>query len=204
MSQIPPALIAISGPIGSGKTTLAALLSQRLGWPRAAYGDVVRDEAARLGLSHDRECLQQVGAQLIAAGWEPFTRQVLAREDWTSGKPVIIDGVRHQEAVTTLRVLTTPLPVVVVYLDIPASYGIARARQRDGLDAPAPSRDELHPVEQDLPLVRDQATLILPAATTSPYALADRVIACLGALQARPSEHHYDCGRGHVRRAARP
>jgi pantothenate kinase-related protein Tda10 len=31
-----PAVLAISGPIGSGKTTITTLLSQRIGWPHPA------------------------------------------------------------------------------------------------------------------------------------------------------------------------
>lgn len=191
MTAIPPALIAISGPIGSGKTTLTALLSQRLGWPRSAYGDVVRDIATSRGLTPDRRTLQRVGADLIAAGWEPFTRRVLARAGWRPGGPVVIDGVRHPGAVTMLRALTAPLPAVVVYLDIPVSDGVARARHRDGVKAPMPGDDEPHPVEQDLPLVRDLASLALPVAGTSPQVLAERVISYLTSLPAPSREHRH-------------
>lgn len=46
MTGIAPAAIAIAGSIGTGKTTLAALLSGQLGWPRTVYGDVLRSAAA--------------------------------------------------------------------------------------------------------------------------------------------------------------
>jgi adenylate kinase family enzyme len=176
-----PALLAISGPIGSGKTTMTALLSQRLGWLRAAYGDLVRSVATSRGLAHDRPHLQHIGAELIATGWEPFTRNVLAQAGWQPGDAVIVDGVRHAGAVTALRQIATPLPTIVVYLDIPAHTGIARARQRDHCPTGPSSRDGLHPVEQDLPAVRVLADILLPAAGTAPAELAGHVMEYLNA-----------------------
>ncbi len=44
-------LITISGTPGSGKTTVARLLSQRLGLPHIYAGDLYRREAERRGLS---------------------------------------------------------------------------------------------------------------------------------------------------------
>ena len=42
MTSMNPAVLAIAGPIGSGKTTTATLLAQRLGWPQDGYGDTIR------------------------------------------------------------------------------------------------------------------------------------------------------------------
>jgi len=190
MTRIQPALLAISGPIGSGKTTMAALLSQRLGWPRAAYGDLVRAVANSRGLAHDRPHLQQIGAELIANGWAPFTRQVLDQAEWKPGDAVIVDGVRHAAAVTASRQITAPLPAIVIYLDILASTGIARARRRDRRLADPTRHDDLHPVERDLPAVRVLADLVLPVAGTAPGALAGRVIEYLNArARGQPGGH---------------
>jgi hypothetical protein len=90
-----------------------------------------------------------------------------------------------------LRAIAAPLPVVVVYLDIPVNDGIARARRRDGPGALMPGDDEIHPVEQDLPLVRDLASLVLPATADAPQALADRVISYLASLPASSREHRH-------------
>jgi hypothetical protein len=94
---------------------------------------------------------------------------------------VIVDGVRHTGAVTALRQIAAPLPTIVVYLDIPASTGIARARQRDRCPTGPFPLDGLHPVEGDLPAVRVLADLLLPAAGTASAELAGHVIEYLNA-----------------------
>ncbi len=110
MTGIQPAVIAISGPIGSGKTTITTLLSQRIGWPRTAYGDLVRAIATRRGLTCDRRHLQHIGSQLVADGWDAFTRRVLSQAAWRPGDSLIVDGLRHPGAVTALQRITAPCP----------------------------------------------------------------------------------------------
>jgi len=176
MSQTPPAAVAISGPIGSGKTTITRLLAEWLGWPSAAYGDIVRDVAAARGLPCDRGHLQETGAELIAGGWDQFTKLVLDRVRWAPGQPVIIDGVRHLGAIASLRRLTAPLLLLVAYLEIPPRAGLSRAHQRDeippGLAGPCVS----HPVERELPAVRAIASIVLPSTVTVPAEIAERII----------------------------
>ena len=36
MNSVAPAVVAITGPIGSGKTTTATLLARQLSWPPSA------------------------------------------------------------------------------------------------------------------------------------------------------------------------
>ena len=67
MTSMNPAVLAIAGPIGSGKTTTAALLARRLGWSRDGYGDTIRATAAARGLPASRGTLQQLGAELAGA-----------------------------------------------------------------------------------------------------------------------------------------
>jgi cytidylate kinase len=56
-----PAIVAIVGPIGSGKTTTAALLARQLSWSQAGYGDTIRAIATERGLPASRENLRQLG-----------------------------------------------------------------------------------------------------------------------------------------------
>ncbi len=173
---VPPAVVAISGPIGAGKTTVATLLAERLSWPRAAYSDLIRSVATSRGLTHDRATLQQIGTELIATGWDTFTRQVLGQAAWTPGETLIIDGLRHCDAATSLATAVVPLPTIVIYLDVPPGIGIARARRRDQDPADSAQRAGGHPVESGLPAVRAIADLVLPASDAGPAEIASRII----------------------------
>ena len=67
MTTVNPAVVAIAGPIGSGKTTTAAFLARQLAWPQAGYGDTIRAIAAERGLPASRD-----HADLIIAA-QPLT-----------------------------------------------------------------------------------------------------------------------------------
>jgi len=185
MSHPGPAVVAISGMIGSGKTTIATLLSERLRWPYAAYGDLIRTVAASRGLTGDRADLQQIGGELIAAGWDSFTRLVLGQASWAPGQALILDGLRHAAGAGALARIVAPLPAIVIYLDVPAATGLARARDRDHLPRHRGRRDDLHPVELDLPAVRDQADLVVPASEDTPSQVATQIISHLRQLGER-------------------
>lgn len=123
----PVVALAIAGGIASGKTSVALALSERLGWPRASFGDGVRAAAAESGLdTSSREMLQAIGESLIAAGWDAFCRRTLAGSDWYPGGPVIIEGVRHVEALEHLRALLHPVPVLLLFMQ--ADHIIRRER----------------------------------------------------------------------------
>lgn len=188
MTCLPAALVAIAGPIGSGKTTTAALLSLHTGWPATSYGDAVRAIAAVNGIPGDRYQLQRIGEQLIARGWDAFTQRVLDQVAWKPGEAVIVEGLRHAQAVTALRQVTAPLPAFLFYLDLPAAEGLARASTRDGKPN---NPDGTHPVEQDLPAVRALADFIVPVHNRDPAAVTRHILAYLTEpCRHRPGERH--------------
>src|SRR5690242_7997878 len=96
-------VVALSGRIGSGKSALASRLAQCLGCERVSFGDYVRAAALAKGLEPTGENLQLVGAALVEAGWEPFCRAVLAQAPWQPGQPLVVDGVRHVDALAHLK-----------------------------------------------------------------------------------------------------
>ena len=177
MTSLPAAVIAVSGPIGAGKTTVATILATRLGWPQTGYGDLVRTAAADRGFPPSRRVLQSIGTEMIAAGWDSFTRAVLDRVAWQPGQPLILDGLRHFQATATLRKIVLPLPVEVIFLDVSPMTGLKRARDRDRpAGESSRSSDLRHPVERDLPAVRRHTALVLDANRIEPGQLADQIV----------------------------
>lgn len=176
MTSLQPAVIGISGPIGSGKTTTATLLSERTNWACASYGDAVRAVAARDGAPTGRDRLQQIGAQLIADGWEAFTRRVLDQAAWKPGDGAIVEGIRHAEAAVTLKRLTSPMRTIIVYLDLAPETGLTRASSRDGTAIAADRHRAAHPIEHGIRAVRTLADLIVPVTSRTPEMIAADII----------------------------
>jgi adenylate kinase family enzyme len=185
VTSMNPAVLAIAGPIGSGKTTTATLLAQRLGWPQDGYGDTIRAIATARDLPASRSILQQLGVELTGAGWGTFTRLVLDHARWAPGQPLILDGLRHLSAATALREAIAPLPGIIIYLDVPASTALTRARRRDQATGPG-AVDVRHATELGLPKVRDHADLIIQARELEPAQIAGQVICYLAARLGRP------------------
>jgi hypothetical protein len=76
--------------------------------------------------------LQIVGASLIDQGWESFCQQVLAEADWQPGQSLVIEGIRHVEAMHHVRRLVAPARVVFVFLSIGDGLRSDRLCQRGG------------------------------------------------------------------------
>jgi cytidylate kinase len=180
MTSMNPAVLAIAGPIGSGKTTTATLLAQRLGWPQDGYGDTIRAIATARGLPASRSTLQQLGVELANTDWDSFTRLVLDHARWAPGQPLILDGLRHLPAATALR----GLPCIIIYLDVPASIALTRALHRDQDTSPSAECAQ-HATERGLPTVRDHADLIIQTRELQPAQVAGQVICYLAARLGR-------------------
>ncbi len=148
--------VGVSGRIGSGKTTLAHGLAARLSCGYASFGDYVRNVALERGLDgSQRGVLQAVGDELIATGWLPFCRAVLDFAGYVRG-PVVVDGVRHVEAVHVLARIVYPLPfrLVAVHAN---SEARAKRLQTRRVDATVAQRAEVHANESQVGAVLDLA-----------------------------------------------
>jgi dephospho-CoA kinase len=152
--------LGISGRIGSGKTSLAVMLSEQLGCSKASFGDYVRSVAVHRGLdANDRAVLQEVGDGLIATGWRSFCTAVLSSAGYSDGS-VIVDGIRHLEAARTLRAILDPIPWYLIAVDTGQEARMTRLLA-DGIDHTHASQADAHHNEEEIEPVIRSADLIV-------------------------------------------
>lgn len=85
-------LLIVGGRPGTGKSTLASALSERLGWP-VLKSDVVRKNLAGVGLGEDSA--SEVGKGIYAEPWNRRTYEAMidqAKVLASLGEPVILDA----------------------------------------------------------------------------------------------------------------
>src|SRR5262245_26710720 len=108
-----PIAICFSGAIRSGKSTLSSGVAAQLDCPRVSFGDQVRAEAARRGLSQTRQVLQNLGQSLVQTAPIEFCKAVLSQAHWKHDTSIVIDGVRHVLILDSLRTLVAPVDCVL-------------------------------------------------------------------------------------------
>lgn len=111
-------VLAFSGKIGSGKTTLTTMLAVRLGWPRVSFGEYVRQLAIQRQLEPTRQVLQALGETLLDESIEEFCKRVIAQADWQATGNLLIDGVRHISVLDQLESLVHPHQLNHVHLTL--------------------------------------------------------------------------------------
>ena len=124
-------MLGFAGKIGSGKSTLSGEVAKALGWPRASFGDYLRTVAKSNGFEESREVLQELGASFIAKGADEFCRAVLTHYQWSSGEPLVVDGIRHAAIVEALRRLVAPLELRIVFLEVGDDKRLERLQRID-------------------------------------------------------------------------
>ncbi|AIF85380.1 cytidylate kinase [Candidatus Nitrososphaera evergladensis SR1] len=129
-----PLILAFAGRIGSGKSTLSKEISEKMKWRRISFGDYVRSVASDRNLDHSRETLQQLGEALIVElGWKPFCKAVLDFGNWDPSEPLIVDGVRHLEALNAIKDIVYPARVALIFITLPEAERLERIERRDGV-----------------------------------------------------------------------
>lgn len=133
-------VVALAGPTGSGKTTVARAVEQATGATRLGFGDLVRAEVYARGLGDTRSEWQEVGSAMLATlGPDGLVAAALERRGLTADDvPVVWDGVRHPEVAHALRRLYAPTRVVLAVLQPPEHERRERVLREAG------SIDQLH------------------------------------------------------------
>jgi dephospho-CoA kinase len=145
-------VLAFSGGIATGKSTLSQAVAMSLGCPRVSFGSYMRAEATRRGLPDDRKTLQDIGKELVARDPEGLCRGVLAQAGWIPGGALVVDGVRHVEIAGLLRRLVSPSEFRLVHVSASDSARLKRLAFR-GENAGDLQVLDAHSTERD---VRDR------------------------------------------------
>jgi dephospho-CoA kinase len=96
-------IIGFVGMPGSGKS-VASDVARYLGFKVIVMGDIIRQEAARLGLPPTDENLGMVGSMLRAKeGPQAVARRTLELAQRSDGEFAVIDGLRSREEVDFFR-----------------------------------------------------------------------------------------------------
>ena len=154
-------VIAFAGPIGSGKSTVSVAIAEALGLSRASFGEHVRSVAKQRGLTQDRETLQLIGSELIENGWGSFCKAVLSQAGWKKGDGIVVDGIRHIEAIEALLRMTVPSKFVLVFISIAEKERQIRLVRKGIKDKENQLKIESHSTEVQVKSLEGKADLIL-------------------------------------------
>jgi len=159
-------VVAFSGGMSGGKSSVSREVASRLDWPRVSFGDQVRSVVRSRSLdSTDRDTLQTVGQELVDADPFSFCRAVLSQAGsmWVPGKSLVIDGLRHVEVGTALRELVRPSTLRIVLID--ADLALRTTRAHGQVEAADFARWDQHPTEvQITSKIRKIADLVVDGA----------------------------------------
>ena len=142
-------VLGFSGPIKSGKTTIARRVAEELSVPFASFGDYLRTVVAARGLdSSDRTILQRIGQELFESDLEKFCRAVLENAGWSRGSFAVVDGIRHVHVLKELKRILESAPMKLVFVSI--SEDIQCRRLAESGSSHSVAEVESHTTEADV------------------------------------------------------
>lgn len=154
-------VLAFSGSIGSGKTTITSILSEILTAKRTSFGDYVRKKAKERQIELTRENLQKLGEDLILEeGWENFCKSVLNQVGWKPNEFLIIDGIRHMEALTFLKKIVSPMNLYHIHVTVDSEIRKKRLEEKQ-ITRQNLTRIESHSTENQILLLKNNADLVV-------------------------------------------
>ena len=134
-------VLALSGAIGAGKSTLSANLAEALGADMVSFGREVRRyaEEGEQGSSKDRAILQQLGQALVLSDLKGFVTRVLRQEPRqleadSRRLPLVVEGIRHVEVLMELRRQIEGRHVHLLHIVTPSNLREQRLMERDKVE----------------------------------------------------------------------
>lgn len=153
-STLDPFALGISGKIGSGKTTLITNLLKEYDFSVASYGAFFRGLADSRNLPNNRETFQSLTDEYLRdIKHNGLAEEVVKSSDWDGKESLLVDGVRHIASISAISRLIHPLPLFIVFLEVPEETRISRIGKRDGLP---PDTVKLHDRHESEKLVTNE------------------------------------------------
>ena len=148
-------ILAFSGSINSGKTTLSQEIASKLDWKKTSFGDYVRSIAEQKRVKQSRENLQQLGEEEIESDCQNFCNNVLSFANWEKGENLIIDGIRHEEVLDNLKTITSPSNVYLIYIHLDLKNRKQRSQNSESVLKKYDSHSTERQVSSILPTIAD-------------------------------------------------
>lgn len=159
-------IFAFSGSIGSGKSTLSVELSKKISCKYASFGNYVRKQAISNGYANPtRAYLQEIGEGLVINGIKDFCEAVVVDSGWQRGESLVVDGVRHLDALENLRSIFYPQKLYLIYLEIDEKTRVERLSSRDKDDVEVDQNGHSTEVQVGR-VLKEKADFIIDASDT--------------------------------------
>jgi cytidylate kinase len=174
-------VIAFSGPIGAGKSTISQKVADLLQWPRVSFGEYVQKIATENGQDpYDRTVLQRLGQALVLSDVDGFVKGVLEQKEWKEEGNLVVDGLRHAEVRHALIQQIHPSKLKHVFVTVDEDTRQQRVREEDKVEPRILMRYDQDITEAQIPRVlREYKDLEVSGRLPSEIA-AKEVIARLG------------------------
>jgi cytidylate kinase len=183
-------VIAFSGPIGAGKSTISQKVADLLHWPRVSFGEYIQGVAKEGGQDpNDRRVLQRLGQALVLSDVDDFVKQVLKQKDWKKEGNLVVDGLRHAEVRHALIQQIRPSVLKHVFVTVDEDTRQQRVREEDHIEPRILMRYDQDITEAQIPrIIREYKDIEINGKLPGDIA-ARQVVSRLGLVnQPPPSE----------------
>jgi cytidylate kinase len=177
-------VIAFSGPIGAGKSTISQKVADLLHWPRASFGAYIRQVAKENNEDpQDRFVLQRLGQALVLADVDGLVDAVLNQQRWRDAKGegnLIVDGLRHAEVRHALVQKIKPNVLKHVYITIDEDSRQQRVRDKSKVEPRVLIQYDQDITEAQIPRILREYKDVEVSGKLPPQIAAKEIVSRLG------------------------